>query len=196
MNRAAFVMLMCLALSPVARAQDPTDRHPTPTPEQVAPKANLPLNPQGEGPLEADVWVGEKAPDFQLDGSRGEPVRLSDLKGHWAVLVFDESRTRLANLKSICGDLTKLDVQPYGVSRDGWAALRAFADREQLPYLLLSDLTGEISQIYGMYDGTNQAIQSGFVLLDPQGVVRTVLLGQALHAPEILQLVRHSVTGA
>ena len=155
----------------------------------------MPLNPQGESPIESDVWVGDKAPDFELDGSQGKPVRLSDLRGHWALLVFDDSRTRLADLMAIYGDLNSLGVRPYGISRDGSAALRTFAEREKLPYLLLSDPTGEVSQLYGMYDGENDAIQPGLVLLDPKGVVRTVLLGQALHGPEILLLVRHSVTG-
>jgi peroxiredoxin Q/BCP len=146
--------------------------------------------------LDSELWIGERAPDFELDGSQGRPVHLADLTGQWAVMVFTESRTTLGPLKGINGELRKLGARLYGVCKDGAAALKTYAEREQLPFVVLSDLTGEISQTYGMYDADTDAIQPGVVLLDRKGVVRMALFGQSLHASEVLQLVKHSVIGA
>jgi peroxiredoxin len=142
------------------------------------------------------VSIGDKAPDFAMDGSQGHPVHLADLKGQWAVMVFAENRTTLGQLKGIDGELRKLGVRIYGVCKDGSSALKSYAEREQLPFVILSDLTGQISQIYGMYDADNDAIQPGVVVLDPKGVVRMAVLGPALHAEEVLQLAKHTVIGA
>ncbi len=198
MKRMLFVLVAVTALAGTARAQnpqDPTERKPEPVPAQTVPP-NPPLNPMGESPIESGVWVGDRAPDFELDSSLGAPMRLADLAGHWALVVFDDSRARLAGLKTIAGDLARLDVRPYGVCRESMPALQAFARQEKLSYALLSDLTGEVSQLYGMYDGDNEVIMPGIVLLDPKGVVRLTLMGQSLHAEEILLLIRHSLTGA
>ncbi len=196
MRRVLFLLVAVIALAGTARAQDPIDRKPEPIPAPAPVPQNPAINPAGESPVESDVWVGEKAPDFELDGSQGAQVRLSDLEGHWALIMFDDSREKLAGLKAIAADLDKLGVRPYGVCRESTPALQSFTRQQKLAYPLLSDLTGEISQLYGMYDEDNEVIMPGFVLLDPKGIVRLTLNGQSLHAPEILQLVRHSLVGA
>ncbi len=197
MKRVLFVLVavIALALAGTATAQDPTDRKPTPIPAPSPVPQDPAINPAGESPIESEVWVGEKAPDFELDGSQGARVRLKDLEGHWALVMFDDSRDKLAGLKSIAADLDKLGVKPYGVCRESMPALQSFAREQKLTFALLSDLTGEIAQLYGMYDEDNEVIMPGFVLLDPKGIVRLTLNGQSLHAPEILQLVKHSLTG-
>jgi alkyl hydroperoxide reductase subunit AhpC len=65
-----------------------------------------------------------------------------------------------------------------------------------LPIILLSDVTGEISQLYGLYDTRMRQVRPGFVLIDRQGVVRVALLGQQLPFGEMMALVRSSVIGS
>jgi peroxiredoxin len=199
-----FAVLLLLVLPSVSWAQDPNpyptsvpgpEKNPS-APQPVRPSP-LPLEPAGvESAIDSEVAIGDQAPDFVLDGSQGRPVHLADLKGQWAVMVFTETRTTLAPLKGIDGELVKLGARLYGICKDGVPALKSYAEREQLPFLLLSDLTGQISQIYGMYDTEHDTIQTGFVLVDPQGVVRMAILGPSLHADEVLQLVKHTVIGA
>ena len=140
--------------------------------------------------------MGEQAPGFELDGSRGRPVRLAHLKGYWILLVFADRRTDLTPLKEIEPDLRRLGVKPYGICADKVHVLKSHAEREQLPVILLSDITGEISQLYGLYDTRMRQVRPGFVLIDRQGVVRLALLGQQLSFDKVLALVKTSVTGS
>jgi peroxiredoxin len=123
-------------------------------------------------------------------------VKLADLKGTWAVLVFEADRKPLAALQGVTGDLGKLGVSLYGVCPDGAGALKALVAREKLTYPLLSDPTGEVARLYGMVDGETGDPLPGLVLLDPKGIVRALWTGPSLPAAEILQLVRHTVAGA
>jgi len=203
MRRATWTFIVLLALASLswtrASVADPAidpdaDRNQAPPPSATLPRAPLAPSPAESG-IESDVWVGDKAPDFELDGSQGQPVRLRDLAGQWAEMVFTENRTTLGPLKGIDADLRKLGVRLYGICKDGSAALKTYAEHERLPFVLLSDLTGQISQLYGMYDAEDGAIQPGIVLIDPQGVVRMTFLGPPLHSDEVLQLARHTVAG-
>ncbi len=69
-------------------------------------------------------------------------------------------------------------------------------DGSQGRAVMLSDPTGHVSQNYGMYGAEDEAIQPEIVLLDPKGIVRMAVLGPTLHPDEVLQLVKHAVTGA
>jgi peroxiredoxin Q/BCP len=143
----------------------------------------------------AELRTGDKAPDFRLDSSLGSLLRLADLKGHWSVLVFDENRAKLVPLGAVGDSIRALGVRPYGVCPDGAPALKALAARGGIDFPLLSDPTREVSQIFGMYDDGNQAIQPGLVIIDAQGVVRMVLQGPSLDADDVLQMVKHVLQG-
>lgn len=194
MRRAAAVALMLVALTSVAWGQEPDKPLPVSTKPDPA---RLPLVPTGAMSVTVvDLTPGDMAPDFQLDSSLGGTVRLADLKGHWSVLVFHESRMKLAPL-GVAGDsIQAMGVRPFGVCRDGIGALRSFAEREKIAFPLLSDPTGEISQLFGMYDEHHQAIQSGIVIVDAQGMVRMVVQGPLLHADDVLLMLRHVIRGA
>jgi len=130
-----------------------------------------------------------------MDGSGGRPVRLADLRGHWAVLAFTEVRSRLAPLRDIARELAALDASLYGICRDATPTLTNYAVREHLPFVLLADETRQNAQLFGMFDAANEVIEPGIVLIDPTGVVRASLPGQDLPPSEILRLVRNAVSG-
>jgi thioredoxin-dependent peroxiredoxin len=200
MRRTILTVLVLLALAGVSRAQapasDPGSGKLPSAPRSTDPAAPA-IEPVGvESGLDSEVSIGDEAPDFTMDGSQGHPVRLSDLEGQWAVMVFADDRTTLGRLGGIDGVLRGLGARLYGVCRDGAQALESYARRETIPFVILSDPTGQISQVYGMYDSDDDDIQPGVVVLDPRGVVRMAVLGPALHADEILQLARHAMIGA
>jgi peroxiredoxin len=194
MRRSLFAVVMLLALAGAAGADD-VKKPQEPVPPQSAPAAPLSPSPQ-PSQIASQIYVGEPAPDFELDGSLGRPVRLAHLKGYWLLLVFAERRGELASLKGIEPDLRKLGVKPYGICADKAHVLRAFAERQALPFELLSDVTREISQLYGLHDSRLSLVRPGFVLIDRHGVVRMALLGQAVPFEEMLDLVRSAVTGS
>ena len=87
-------------------------------------------------------------------------------------------------------------MKPYGICADKAHVLKAYAERMRLPFVMLSDVTGEISQLYGLYDTRMSQVRPGFALVDRQGVVRMALLGQHIPFDEMLGLVRSAVTGS
>ena len=193
MRRSLFAVVMLLALAGATRADEPSKSKVPVTPPAIEESPISPV-PQ-ENRILSQVYVGEQAPDFELDSSQGRPVRLAHLKGYWILLVFADRRTDLAPLKEIEPDLRRLGVKPYGVCADKAHVLKSHAEREPSPVVLLSDVTGEICQLYGLYDTRMRRVRPGFVLIDRQGVVRMALLGQQLPFDEILALVKSSVVG-
>jgi peroxiredoxin len=116
-------------------------------------------------------------------------VHLSDLEGHWAIMLFTKDRRALPPFKGIDRELRNLGARLFCVSTDGTSALKAHAVREQIPFVLLSDPTGQVSQLYGMYDSGERAIEPGIVVLDPRGVVRMKQIDQTLQPDGVLQVV-------
>jgi peroxiredoxin len=194
MRRSLFAVVMLLALAGATRA-DETSKTRRPVTSPAAQQDPVSPAPQ-ENRIQSQVYVGEQAPGFELDGSQGRPVRLAHLKGYWILLVFADRRTDLTPLKEIEPDLRRLGVKPYGICADKAHVLKTYAEREQLPVTLLSDVTGEISQLYGLYDTRMRQVRPGFVLINRQGVVRVALLGQQLPLAEMMALVKSSVTGS
>ena len=194
MRRSLFAVVMLLALAGAARAEESTK----PTVPVVPPTTReAPISPvPQESHITSQVYVGEPAPDFELDGSQGRPVRLAHLKGYWVLLVFADRRADLEPLNEIEPDLRRLGVRPYGVCADKAYVLKSYVERQRLPVVLLSDVTGEISQVYGLYDTRMRLVRPGFTLIDPHGVVRMALLGQKIHFDEMLGLVKSAVTGS
>jgi peroxiredoxin len=188
------VLVLCMLLAAGAVRADTT---PKAAGQALPPNTEkTPISPVTvPSSVTSQVYVGEAAPDFELDGSEGRPVRLAKLKGYWLLLVFADRRAELAPLQQIEPRLRKLGVRPYGVCGDKAYTLGSFARQQKLPFVLLADVTGEVSQLYGLYDSRLSQIRPGFVLVSRQGVVRMALLGQALPYDEMLGLVESAVTG-
>jgi len=194
MRRSLFTVVMLLALAGAARAGEAT-KPAGPAVPPITREAPISPVPQ-ESHIGSQVYVGEPAPDFELDGSQGRPVRLAHLKGYWILLVFADRRADLKSLNEIEPELRRLGVRPYGVCADKAYVLKSFAERQRLPVVLLSDVTGEISQVYGLYDTRMRLVRPGFTLIDRHGVVRMALLGQKIPFDEMLGLVKSAVTGS
>jgi peroxiredoxin len=155
-----------------------------------------PVSPLGAGlGIESEVAIGERAPSFSLEDVTGEAVRPADWRGHWVGVVFSGDRNVFAPLANVSGPLDDLDTRIVGISDQSVGALRGYASREQVEFALLSDPTGEVSQLYGMYDAGNRAVVPGVVVIDPAGVVRTTAYGGP-GPSELLELVRRVETGA
>ncbi len=192
-------LAITVALAGVSRAQIPEDHSPDNPKDNPLPTVEPPvIEPEAEG-LEQDqslVVIGKRAPSVALEDSLGRSIHLSALKGSWAVLIFTEDHRTLAPFKAIDPGLRQIGVRLYAICQDRAATLKSYADREQLPFELLSDKTGDTFRSFGLYDPGDGVIQPGIALLDPTGRVRMSALGQALHPDEVLQLARHTVTGS
>jgi peroxiredoxin len=168
----------------------------TPTnPQAPRPPESSQQTPQARVHIYGEVYIGEHAPDFSLDGSETRLIKLSRFRGDWVLLVFADRKERLAPLESIHDELRKLGVQIFGVCREKAGTLQAFSARSGLSFPLGADFTGEISSLYGLFDSEHATISPGFLMLDREGIVRMALLGQHLPPPDMARLARFAVTG-
>jgi peroxiredoxin len=173
----------------------------TPTLAQENPKTSPPAgderersarNPHAQLGISGQVYIGDLAPDFELDGSRGAPVRLSGLRGDWILLVFTDRRDQFVELRSIEQEMRQLGVRIVGVCHEKARTLDNYAARDSVP-LMLADVTGEVSTTYGLYDSAHRKTIPGFLVLDREGFVRIAFFGQQLPAEEIARLTQFAV---
>lgn len=124
---------------------------------------------------------GAPAPDFSFHTSTGEELRLSGLRGKWAVLYFYPKDDTGGCTKQACsfrdysGELAAAGVQVIGVSRDSEGSHARFREKYRLNFPLLADTSGEVSRNYGVALPLLSA-RVTFVI-DPQGVIRRVIQG-------------------
>lgn len=101
------------------------------------------------------IQTGDQAPDFDLPDQAGALFRLSDHRGKRLLLVFypgDDTPVCTAQLCDYRDGLeafADLEVDVIGISPDDPASHRAFRQKHDLPFTLLSDTDLEVAQRYG-----------------------------------------------
>lgn len=100
---------------------------------------------------------GEKAPDFDLEGSDGRRHRLADYRGKKLILYFYPKDNTPGCTKEACGfrdlkpQLEGLDTVVLGVSKDGMKSHDKFIRDFGLPFVLLSDPDAAMMTAYRAY---------------------------------------------
>lgn len=129
------------------------------------------------------VGDGEEAPDFALHDADGKIVKLSDLKGHYAVVYFypkDDTSgcTKEAiDFSELKPEFDKLNAKIFGVSPDSAKAHTKFRDKHALKVTLLADEEKAAIQAYGvwaekkMYGKTYMGVARSTFLIGPDGKV-------------------------
>ncbi|MFC6836874.1 thioredoxin-dependent thiol peroxidase [Halomarina ordinaria] len=102
------------------------------------------------------LTVGDDAPDFELLDQDGRPTRLTDFAGPVVVYFYPRADTPGCTSEA-CGfrdaweEYEDRDITVLGISDDSPADLRAFAEKYDLPFTLLSDPDGEVAARYDSY---------------------------------------------
>lgn len=127
-----------------------------------------------------------KAPDFTLNDKDGRPVSLSDFAGKKVALYFyPKDNTagcsrQAAAFAQLYDEFKAANAQVVGVNRDSEASHRKFADKYQLPFVLLSDPERTVLESYGVWQEkkmcgkTSMGIVRTSFLIDENGVVEKV----------------------
>lgn len=151
------------------------------------------------------VRVGDRAPDFSLPSQSGEMVRLGDLIGRKAIVLYFYPRDETAGCTAeACAFRDSYEVftdagaEVIGVSSDSGASHQRFAARLRLPFLLLSDADGAVRARYGA--GKWLGLLPGRVtfVIDREGIVRHVFSSQfeaTRHVREALAALGAAVPG-
>lgn len=134
--------------------------------------------------------VGQVAPDFEVLGDNGEPVRLSDFRGQRVVLYFYPAAdtpgctTQSCAYRDNYGEFTKHNTIILGASPDTVEAQAAFKVRYNLPFILLADHERNIIDAYGVYQNyiNKQGIETTGVrrssfIIDENGIITGVFIG-------------------
>ena len=101
--------------------------------------------------------VGTKAPDFTLQDQHGSLVSLSDFQGKKVVLYFyPKDNTPGCTREAVAFALhhnafAEQNVVVIGISKDSAASHLKFAQKYDLPFVLLSDPDHAVIEQYGVW---------------------------------------------
>ena len=130
---------------------------------------------------------GMKAPEFELENSDGEAVKLSDFLGKRVVLYFYPKDNTPGCSRQACAfagayeGFKSRDVAVIGVSKDSVASHKKFAEKYSLPFVLLSDPELEAIKAYGvwqekkLYGKVSMGVVRTTFIIDPEGNVEKVM---------------------
>jgi len=129
---------------------------------------------------------GDRVPDLAVAAWPEGEVNLRELEGSWLVLYFypkDSTpgcTTESCEFRDALDDFRRLDAEVIGVSRDSLASHQRFAEKQALPFRLLSDTEEilcrafDVIQMKNMYGKQVRGIERSTFLIGPDGIVRKI----------------------
>ena len=120
--------------------------------------------------------AGTKAPDFTLPDKNGELINLSDFLGKKIVLYFYPKDNTPGCTRQACAFAQNYaafksnDIVVIGISKDSVASHLKFAQKHDLPFILLSDPELQAIQAYDVWKEKKIAGKVGF------GVIRSTYI--------------------
>lgn len=131
--------------------------------------------------------AGAKAPDFTLPDGEGKLISLSDFAGKKVVLYFYPRDNTPGCTRQACAfagafeEFRRIDAVVIGISRDSAASHKKFAEKYNLPFLLLSDPELTAIRAYGVWQEKKQygkvsmgVVRSTFII-NGNGVIEKVM---------------------
>ena len=148
------------------------------------------------------LTVGQKAPDFTLYDKDGNAVSLSDFLGKRVVVYFYPKDNTPGCTRQACAfagayaQFREKDVVVIGISRDSVASHVKFAQKYDLPFILLSDPERVAIDAFGvwsekkLYGKLSFGVNRTTFLIDEQGIITHVMpkVKPDTNAAEILAL--------
>lgn len=131
--------------------------------------------------------VGMKAPEFTLLDKDGKEVSLSDFLGKKVVLYFYSRDNTPGCTRQACafaqsyGEFQKKNAVVIGISKDSTASHLKFAQKYELPFVLLSDPELKALQAYGvwqekkLYGKVSMGVVRTTYLINEKGIIEKVM---------------------
>ena len=146
--------------------------------------------------------TGTKAPNFSLPDQNGSTVRLSDFQGKKVVLYFYSKDNTPGCTRQACAFAASYEqfktqnVIVIGISKDSVASHLKFAQKHDLPFILLSDPELQAIQAYGvwqekkLYGKVSMGVVRTTYIINEQGIIEKVMpkVKPDTNAAEILTL--------
>ena len=133
------------------------------------------------------LQIGTKAPAFTLPDKDGNMVSLSDFAGKKVVLYFYPRDNTPGCTRQACAfaaayeAFKALDAVVIGVSKDSAASHQKFAQKHELPFILLSDPELAAIQAYGVwqekknYGKVSMGVVRSTFVINGEGVIEKVM---------------------
>jgi peroxiredoxin Q/BCP len=148
--------------------------------------------------------IGTPAPDFSLPDQDGALHSLKEYAGKWVLLYFYPKdatpgcTVEAQTIRDAWPDFTGMNIAVFGVSADSVASHKKFADKQGLPFTLLSDENKDMLKMYGVwgkkkmmgreYDGISRTS----FLIAPDSTIAKIYesVKPSEHAAEVLRDVK------
>ena len=145
-----------------------------------------------------------KAPDFSLQDSNGNLIRLSDFTGKKVVLYFYPKDNTPGCTRQACAfaasyeDFINKNIQIIGISKDSITSHKKFAEKYNLPFILLSDPELVAIKAYGvwqekkLYGKVSMGVARTTFIIDENGNIEKVMpkVKPDTNAQEILEALK------
>ena len=131
--------------------------------------------------------VGMKAPEFTLPNKDGNMIRLSDFLGKKVIVYFYPKDNTPGCTRQACAfagayeGFKSRNVAVIGISKDSVASHLKFAQRHNLPFILVSDPELQAIQAYGvwqekkLYGKVSMGVVRTTFIIDEQGNIEKVM---------------------
>ena len=147
--------------------------------------------------------TGDRAPNFTLKDKNGNEISLSDFVGKRVVLYFYPKDNTPGCTRQACAfagayeEFKNRGVEVIGISRDSIASHVKFAEKYNLPFVLLSDPELEAIQAYGvwqekkMYGKLSFGVVRTTFIIDENGIIEKIMpkVKPDTNAEEILKFI-------
>lgn len=151
-----------------------------------------------------ELTVGMEAPDFELEASNGQKVKLSEYRGKEVVLYFYPKdmtpgcTTQACDFRDSNEDFSHADAVIIGISTDPIARHIKFVDKYSLPFILLSDEEHKVADLYQVwklkknYGKEYMGIERSTFAIDKEGKITKVWRNVKVkgHVEKVLQQIR------
>ena len=133
------------------------------------------------------LQIGMKAPDFRLPDKDGNPVSLSDFLGKKIVLYFYPKDNTPGCTRQACAFAAAYEgfraknVVVIGISKDTTASHEKFAQKYNLPFILLSDTRLQAIQTYGvwqekkLYGKVSMGVVRTTFIINEKGMIEKIM---------------------
>ncbi|EGT5271864.1 thioredoxin-dependent thiol peroxidase [Clostridioides difficile] len=130
--------------------------------------------------------IGTKAPEFTLEDKDGNKVSMSDFKGKKVVVYFYPKDNTPGCTRQACAfrnaydGFKKEDIQVIGISKDSIKSHQKFAEKHELPFILLSDpdlvaiKAFDVWKEKKMYGKTALGVARATYIIDENGIIEKV----------------------
>ena len=131
--------------------------------------------------------IGMNAPEFTLHDKDGNPVSLSDFRGRKVVLYFYPKDNTPGCTRQACAfaaayqGFRDQNIAVIGISKDSVASHLKFAQKYDLPFILLSDPELKAIEAYGvwqekkLYGKVSMGVVRTTFVIDEEGRIEKVM---------------------